>query len=92
MPQGTTTVNFGAFPGSADASVVVSGQASILAGSLVEAWIFPVATVDHSADEHWVDKPEVTAASVVAGAGFTIFANALNNRLYGLYTVAWVWN
>lgn len=72
--QGTTTVNFGAFPGKTDATVDVTGQASILSGSLVEAWILPTTTADHSADEHWVDPPEVYAGNVVAGTGFTIYA------------------
>lgn len=72
--QGTTTVNFGAFPGASDTSVVVTGQGSILSGSLVEAWIFPTATADHSADEHWVECIQVMAGNVVASTGFTIYA------------------
>ena len=92
MAQGSTTINFGAFPGATDVSLAITGQTTILSGSLAEAWIFPVATANHSADEHWADKPEVTAGAVVAGTGFTIYATALNNRLYGLYTVGWVWN
>jgi len=72
--QGTTTVNFGAFPGSFDTSVAVTGQAGIAAGSLVEAWLFPVATADHSADEHLVEPIKVIAGNIVAGTGFTIYA------------------
>ena len=100
--QNTTTIDFGAFPGKTDATVAVTGQASILAGSLVEAWIFPTATADHSADEHWVDPPIVIAGNVVAGTGFTIYATAniydadnkyaSSPRVYGKWTVAWVWN
>ena len=90
--QGTASVNFGAFPGATDASVVVTGQAGITAGSLVEAWILPAATADHSADEHWVEPPGVVAGAVVAGTGFTIYVTARNNRAYGLWNVAWVWN
>jgi hypothetical protein len=74
--QGTTTINFGTFPGSADTSVAVA-QTGILSTSLVEAWIFPSATADHSADEHWVDAPVVVAGSVTAGVGFTIYATAM---------------
>lgn len=109
--QGNTTVDFGSFPGKHDASVAVTGQAGILSGSLVEAWIRPVATADHSADEHLVESIRVLAGNIVAGTGFTIYA--FNNwqavpdnpslgtntglrdkapRLYGLWTVAWVWN
>ena len=65
-------MNFGAFPGASDASVVVTGQASILAGSLVEAWIQVAASADHTADEHMVETIKVFAHSVVAGVGFTI--------------------
>jgi hypothetical protein len=74
MATGTTTIDFGAFPGVTDASVNVTGQTGILAGSLVEAWIFPAATANHSVDEHWVDPPEVVAGNVVASTGFTIYA------------------
>lgn len=105
MPQGTTTINFGAFPGVTDVSVAITGQAAIIGGSLVEAWIFPTATADHSADEHWVDPPEVFAGNVVAGTGFTIYgvnkkrcdvaplSNSIDSpRVYGLWTLGWVWN
>lgn len=91
--QGTTTIDFGAFPGSLYTTVAVTGQASIVAGSLVEAWIRPVATADHLADEHIVDPPDVIAADIVAGTGFTIHGRSNNHlRHHGLYTVAWVWN
>lgn len=93
MTKGTTTVNFGAFPGATDTSVPVTGQAGIVAGSLVEAWVRMEATADHSADEHMVDPPEIIAGTIVAGTGFTIYAltkNAL--RHHGEYTVAWVWD
>jgi hypothetical protein len=53
--------------------VAVTGQAAILAGSLAEAWIFPAATADHSADEHLVETLKVFAGNVVAGTGFTIY-------------------
>jgi hypothetical protein len=131
---GTTTINFGAFPGKSDASVVITGQAAIVAGSLVEAWIRPVATADHTDTEHMVETLKVFAADIVAGVGFTIYAfntSQLNEpvipprtastsviptaamtagrivgtggdapeagggegtRIYGLFTIAWVWN
>lgn len=73
---GTATVNFGAFPGSSHASVVVTGQTGIVAGSIVQAWIRPVATADHTADEHMLETIKVFASDIVAGTGFTI--NAFN--------------
>jgi len=70
--QGTTTIDFGVFPGGSDTLIAVA-QPAILAGSLVEAWIWPVATADHSADEHMVETLKIFAANVVAGVGFTIY-------------------
>lgn len=76
--QNTTTVNFGAFPGPSEAEVVVTGQTGILADSLVEARIWPVATADHSEDEHICEAPSfevvVPQSSIVPGTGFTIRA------------------
>lgn len=105
MPgQGTATLDFGTFPGATDASVAVAAP-TIAAGSLVEAWIFPAVTADHSADEHWVDPPEVFAGNVQAGVGFTIYG-VLKKRteigpasravdaplIYGKWNIGWVWN
>lgn len=113
--QGTTTVDFGAFPGACDAAVAVIGQAAILAGSQIEAYLYPSATADHSADEHLVEAIRIYAdpSTIIVGTGFTIKGFALDNpgtgscpdpkqapcfnridgvRLYGQYTVAWVWN
>jgi hypothetical protein len=71
--SGTATLNFGAFPGASDTSLFVSAP-TIAGGSLVEAWIFPAATADHSADEHLVETIRVVAGNVVAASGFTIYA------------------
>ena len=91
--QGTALLDFGAFPGAQYATVAVTGQAAIVAGSLVEAWIRPVATADHTADEHIVDPPRVVAADIVGGAGFTVHGFSVDTkRHHGKYTVAWVWN
>lgn len=103
MPgSGQTTVDFGAFPGSSDASVAITGQAGIVSGSLVEAWVLPAATADHTAEEHLVEALDVVAGNISAGTGFTIYAlnkselaepprGGLGPRLYGLYNVGWVW-
>lgn len=69
---GTATLDFGAFPGAAEAVVTVVGQAAIVAGSTVLAWLYPAATADHSEDEHRADGPRVVADTVVAGVGFTV--------------------
>jgi hypothetical protein len=129
--QGTATLDFGAFPGSSDTSLFVSSP-SILAGSLVEAWIFPAATTDHSADEHLIESVMVMAGNVVASSGFTIYMSntsqitepvqqnisgrsggatgqafgrgvqdkampsdmngGIGTRIYGKWSIGWVWN
>ncbi len=86
---GKTTIDFGAFPGKSDASVAVTGQAAITANSLIEAWIRPEATIDHTADEHLVETLKVIAGNIVAGTGFTIYGfntSQLNEPLEQLAT------
>jgi hypothetical protein len=73
VATGTATLDFGAFPGKSDASVNVTSQANIAAASLAEAWIRPVATSDHSADEHLVESLKVTAGNIVPDTGFTVY-------------------
>lgn len=87
MATGTAILDFGAFPGKSDASVAVIGQAAIVAGSLVEAWLRPVATADHSADEHMLETLKVFAANILAGTGFTIYGfntNQIHEPLEGV--------
>ena len=72
--QGNTTLDFGAFPGASDASATVTGQAGIVAGSCVEAWIRGESSADHSSDEHLLETIKVLAMDIVAGDGFTIKA------------------
>lgn len=93
MANGTTTINFGSFPGASEASVAVTGQTGILTSSLLGAWLIPVATSDHSVDEHRVENIRVFASDIVAGTGFTIYAECLLGQLlYGQYSVAWAWS
>jgi hypothetical protein len=130
--QGTATLDFGTFPGKSDASIAVTGQAGIVSGSLVEAWIRPVDTADHSADEHMLETLKVFAHNIIAGTGFTISGfntsqmheplsdaginrnhraggslgqntgyganthtssvGGMGTRIYGQWSLAWVWN
>lgn len=85
MPaQGTAILDFGAFPGVSDATVAVTGQAGILGTSLVEAWIRPVATADHSADEHMLETFKVFAANIIPATGFTIYGFNTSEHHEGL--------
>lgn len=94
MATGTATLDFGTFPGKSDTSVVVTGQTGIVSGSLVDAWIRPAATSDHSADEHFVEEIDVYAGNIVGGTGFTIYGisrSLYDTLIYGQFTVAWAW-
>lgn len=87
---GFIAVDFGAAPGSTQASVAVGGQAAIIGSSIVQAWISPIATVDHSQDEHIVESFAIRIGNLNAGSGFTIYAVSVR-QLYGLWSVAWRW-
>ena len=91
---GTATIDFGAAPGTNVTSLVVTGQAAILAGSLVEAFMMADTTVSgavgHNAEEHKLVPIKLTCGSIVAGTGFTIFAET-EWRLSGTFQVRWVW-
>lgn len=98
--KGTAVLDFGAFPGASDAAVYVPGQVGILSVSLVEAWVRLAATADHSIDEHRVETLAVAAGGIVEGDGFWIYgrntselsSHGHGTRLYGQWTVGWVWD
>jgi hypothetical protein len=71
--SGVTTVNFGAFPGAPNAQTTIAVTDQIDPSGVPIAWITPVATADHSADEHAADPPMVSAQIV----GSTLVINAL---------------
>lgn len=82
---GSAVLDFGVFPGSSDANIVVTGQASIVAGSILEAWIRPVNSSDHTADEHMIETIKIYAGNIIAGTGFTIYGfndGQLNENRY----------
>ena len=77
---GTGEIDFGAHPGSSMATLVITGQATIAAGSFIEAWVVAKATADHSADEHLVDPPRLICGAIVPATGFTIYAMPRETR------------
>jgi len=89
---GSATLNFGAAPGTNTATVDVTGQAAIVAGSYVEAWIQGNdSTAEHNAYKHAIVPMIVRITTVAAGTGFTI-QGASEWRLNGTFTVRWVWS
>lgn len=91
-------VDFGVFPGSNFASTTIPDAAPPSdTVALIACQVVPVATVDHSADEHAVDGPIVSA--VPDGNG-NILINAIpNNNVpkidsmmpWGKWSVAWTY-
>lgn len=90
---GTATINFGAHPGSNEASVAVTGQTTISGTSKAEAWIMADdSTSDHTASDHRYAElfMSLTCGTPTAGTGFTIYARAID-KLTGSFAVRWVW-
>lgn len=90
---GTATLDFGAFPGSNEASVTVTGQTSISATSKAEAYIMgDDTTSNHTASDHryvglWL---ALTCGTPTAATGFTIYGRS-TEKLQGQFAVRWVW-
>lgn len=89
---GTATLNFGAFPGSNEASVTVS-DATIVTGAKCEAFVMGDSTTgDHTASDHryFAALAGLSAGTVVNATGFTIYAHS-TEKLEGTFLVNWVW-
>ena len=92
--QGSATIDFGAAPGTNIVSIAVAGQAGIVAGSQVQAFLMGNdSTATHNADEHKILSNYINFAvdTIVAGVGFTI--NAITElRLTGTMVLRWRWS
>jgi hypothetical protein len=88
---GSSTLNFGAGPGSLDTSVVVTGQTGILSTSNIQVWVQGDTTANHNPDEHLLAGIQAFADNIVPGVGFTIDA-ITQFKVTGLFTIRWVWN
>lgn len=90
--QGTVSLDFGASPGTDEATVDVTGQTGFVATSLAEAWLYPKDTADHTVDEHRVAGVDVKAAYQADGT-IRIYARQVDGDLEtGVWNVGWVWN
>lgn len=90
---GTATIDFGAFPGSNEASVAVTGQGSILATSKAEAYVMADdTTVDHTASDHryFAALMGLACGTPTLATGFTIYARS-TEKLQGTFALRWVW-
>lgn len=72
--SGTALLDFGAFPGSPQASLVVASPNILNPLAQIDAWVLPAATADHTSDEHLIDPPRVAAINTTPGTSFTLYA------------------
>ncbi len=91
--QGTATIDFGDFPGSQEASIVVTGQGSISGTSKAEAYLMADDTSGtHTAEDHryaWLFIT-LTCGTLVAGTGFTIYGRCID-KMQGTFLLRWIW-
>ena len=89
---GTATLNFGAAPGSNEASVAVA-DAAILGTSKVEAYIMADDTsASHTASDHRYIAAilGLTCGTPSAGVGFTLYGRCMD-KLTGTVSVRYMW-
>ncbi len=91
--SGAGVIDFGAYPGSNEASLIIYGQTDILADSETDAWISAVATADHTLGDHTYAAAlvGVSTGTLAAGTGFTIYARSVE-KMQGTFTVQWAWH
>lgn len=91
--QGTAVIDFGAYPGGNEASIAVTGQATIGATSKCEAFFMADDTSgSHTASDHRYAAALValTCGTPTASTGFTIYGRCLE-KMQGSFQVRWVW-
>lgn len=90
---GSTTLNFGAYPGSNEASVAVTGLSTISATSKADAFVMADDTsTSHTASDHryFESFASLSCGTPTAGVGFTIYARSIE-KLTGTWTIRYVW-
>lgn len=90
---GSTTIDWGVFPGSNEASVVVTGQTEISADAHIEAWYMSEVLGSKTANDHsyMSTLSSLACGNIVAGDSFTIYGRS-TEKLQGSFTVHWVWS
>ena len=103
IKRGSGVIDYGYYPGSNEASLVVSGQTNIKADSICHAEIQASITngyadgLGHIANPHSASE-SAYAASLIAiacseptpGVGFTIYARS-TEKLDGIFNIVWHW-
>lgn len=90
---GTATLDFGVAPGSNEASITITGLATIGAASKAEAFVMADDTSSsHTAADHryFGQLCTLSCGTPTAATGFTIYARSIH-KLTGTWTVRYVW-
>ncbi len=93
LNTGTAIIDFGAYPGTTEASIAITGLTNILSTSVVILDVLADATsIDHTASDHRYFKTYacLTYSTPVTGTGFTIYSNA-NQPVQGKWTIRYSW-
>ncbi len=88
---GTFTLDFGAFPGSNEASVTITGQVGISPTTPVEAFLMAEASGDHTVNDATYAAlfMSLTCAAPV-GTSFTVYARS-EHKMQGQFAGRYVW-
>lgn len=90
---GTAIIDFGAAPGVNEASIAVTGQATISATSKVESFVMgDDTTADKTASDHkyFAALVGLTVGTPTAGVGFTIYGRS-TEKLQGTFALRFAW-
>lgn len=90
---GEATIDFGAFPGSNEASIAVTGQGAILGTSTAFAYFQQNdSSGGHSNSDHAYAAAliHLSCGSFVVGTGFTIYARS-TEKMVGTFKVRFQW-
>jgi hypothetical protein len=92
VAAGNAVLDFGVNPTDV-ASVAITGQAAIVAGSQCEAWFMRSATATNGLDEHEEAAAlcKLVCGNIVPGVGFTVYAHCLAMLGVDQFTIQWVW-
>lgn len=91
---GYAILDFGNFPGTNNASVVVTGQTQILSTAALSVYVNGEdTTTDHSAQDHRLlpTLAHISVGNITNGSGFTIYATSLE-KLSGTFKIRWAWS
>ena len=92
--QGTVELDFGVFPGANEASVAVTGQATISATSKAEAYMMGDDTsADYTAGDvrYLAVLVGLTCGTPTAATGFTVYGRSVE-KMQGKIPLRYVWS